>query len=143
MKNLIFILLTLLCSNFTNAVTIDDKKSEIVIENDEIKTKDKVLGKIKADQKEIVAAKSKIKNYIVSIYNRKGALVATYDVKSVLKQSKKNRNILEASLKTYKDNVTHTGSNFLDFNSQITNEIDQTAPQFSRVIQYLIQNKYM
>jgi hypothetical protein len=143
MKNLIFILLALLCYNFTNAVTIDDKKSEIVIENDEIKTNDKVLGKIKADQKEIVAAKSKIKNYIVSIYNKKGALVATYDVKSLLKQSKKDRNILEASLKTYKDNVTHTGSNFLDFNSQVNHEVDQTAPQFSRVIQYLIQNKYM
>ena len=143
MKNLIFILFVLLCANFSNAASFDDKKSDIVIENDEIKAKDKVLGKIKADEREIVAAKSKIKNYIVSIYNKKGALIATYDVKSVLKQSKKDRSILEASLKTYKDNVTHTGSNFLDFNSNVADKVDQTAPQFSRVIEYLIQNKYM
>lgn len=143
MKNLIFILLILLCSNFSNASSFDDKKSDIVIENDEIKAKDKVLGKIKADEKEIVSAKSKIKNYVVSIYNKKGILIATYDVKSVLKQSKKERKILEASLKTYKDNVTHTGSNFLDFNSNAVDKVDQTAPQFSRVIEYLIQNKYM
>jgi phospholipase C len=143
MKNLIFILLVLLCSNFSNALTIDDKKSDIVIENNEIKAKDKVLGKIKADEKEIVAAKARIKSHVVSIYNKKGTLVATYDVKSVLKQSKKERNILEASLKTHVDNVTHTGSNFLDFNFKIANKVDQTAPQFSRVIEYLIQNKYM
>ena len=143
MKNLFFILLLLVCTNFLNATIVDDKKSEIVIENNEIKAKDRVLGKIKADEKEIIAAKSKIKNYIVSIYNKKGALIATYDVKSVLKQSKKDRSILEASLKTYKDNVTHTGSNFLDFNSNVADKVDQTAPQFSRVIEYLIQNKYM
>lgn len=134
---LVFLLLQLNGSAATTPV-----KNNFVIENNIIKSNGSIVGRIEFDKQEVNQENIKARKHLVKIYNSESNLIAVYSVRSSLKKAKKNMAaIFDASLNTIKDNVTHTGSNFLDFNEKEKNE--EAIPQLAKVIGYLCNRDYL
>ncbi len=112
-----------------------------IIENNIIKSNGNIVGRIEFDKQEVKQENVKVNKHIVKIYDSQSHLVAIYNVRSNSKVKKDMAAIFEASLSTIKDNVTHTGSNFLDFNKHEKNA--EAIPQLETVISYLYDRKYL
>lgn len=135
------IILFLGLNTYGNSLNLLDDK-ELVIENNEIKSKGEIVGKIKIEKVEL--SKEKIQDHFVKIFNKNNELIASYLVTASTNQKEcQKKPIIQASLKTYKDNVTHMGSNFLNYNESESEPNDDKVPQFSKVVKYLIDNRYM
>lgn len=133
---------------YGNQLQFSDDK-DLVIENNEIKSKGVILGKIEIDETEL--PKEKAKDHLVKIFNKKNELIASYLVTAHTNQKEsQKRAIIQATLKTYKDKVTHMGSNFLNFHEVEMSESEsqdtpdhKLVPQFTNVLKYLVSNNYL
>ena len=135
-------LLGFLLLQFTSFAAFNPGKNNYVIENNIIKSNGSIVGRIEFDEQEVNQENIKARKHLVKIYNSESNLIAVYNVRSSIKKAKKNMAaIFDASLSTLKDNVTHTGSNFLDFNEKEKNE--GAIPQLAKVISYLCNRDYL
>jgi len=136
-----FLLIIWLCP-INNSYATDSSNYNFVIENNVIKSNGNIVGRIEFNKEEVKQENLKANKHLVKIYDSESHLVAVYNVRSSNRKVKKNMSaIFEASLNTIKDNVTHTGSNFLDFNQKEKNE--NAIPQMEKVINYLCDRNYL
>ncbi|MBK0383398.1 hypothetical protein I5M32_10535 [Pedobacter sp. SD-b] len=146
MKNLTIVLFLLILSKAGVASNFyrleDDSTKKISLENHEIKYKDKLLGNYTT--KAIKLEGNKITKFIVRFFETGGNEIAEYHIEVINKVKRNQVSIIEASLSTLSDHVTHNGSNFIDFNQRsITENESAVVPQLKNTIAYLIKNKYL
>lgn len=133
------VILLFFCLGVSSAEA-QDKSRNVVLENNEvIKKRGKVVGRLEIIEDKEKASKSKIVKYLVKIYDTKNTLIAIYNVKS---GTKKNSQIYEATLNTLTDRVTHAGSNFIDYKN-LKKDNEEDTLQVSAVLAYLSHYKYI
>ncbi len=145
MKLYTTILLFFVCSLFSqakeNIVDLTDSINDVTIENQQIISHKKVLGKVKKLKVQRSTARSD--NYTYQIFERKGKLVAEFEMEVLSKQKKAQDGILSAQVKTFKDNVIHNGTNFIDFHVKSLRNDSEVVLQLDKVVKYLLAYKYL
>lgn len=113
--------------------------------DNQIKVAGKYKGKYNVDVKDInVNGREKTTIYEVTIFDEIGLSVAKLRLQIKGKPKNKNFTIIDANLKTTKDNVTHNSSNFINYeeiNAVRSEEFE--VPQFDNVVKYLLSYKYL
>lgn len=145
MRTKIYLTLVILLSatinlhaNFLSAPYFDD---DIEINQEVITYKNDVVGKFETEEVESGNAKTKTVN--VSIFSKKGMLIAMYNLELLNKPNKNKDVILSASVKTTKDKVIHSGTNFIDFHIKGKKTDESKLIQLDKVIRYLIDYNYL
>lgn len=144
MKIKIYLMLVILLSvnfNLDAKVFISNLNDDIEINQEIVTYKNNVVAKFETQEQKSGDAKTKIVN--VSIFSKKGKLIALYDIELLNKASKNKDAILSASIKTTKDKVIHSGTNFLDFHVKQKNEDQAKLIQLDQVIKYLMSYHYL
>ncbi|HTN19054.1 MAG TPA: hypothetical protein VL125_01190 [Pelobium sp.] len=145
MKISFLLILAFIGSSFievkANVVDLTDSISGVKIENQQILYRKSVLGKVKVLSDGAKTQNSKL--YNVQIFGRKGRLVAEYEVEVLSKHKKNHDAILNAQIKTVKDNVIHNGTNFIDFHLKPSADSKDAVLQLDKVVKYLLNYKYL
>jgi predicted Fe-Mo cluster-binding NifX family protein len=117
---------------------------EISFKDNQIKIAGKCKGRFDVKVKDInVSNKEKTTVYEVSIFNEDGAVVAKLGIRVLNKMKKRGINIIDASLKTVRDNVTHNSSNFINYGElNVIKNTEFEIPQFENVVKYLLSYNY-
>ena len=142
MKNRLLIFSLLIC---TSVMTLQaktnsdsDTLSNVVIQNQQIISKKKLVGKIK---KTVLPSNlPNATNHTVQIFGKSGKLIAEYVIEVLNKQRRNQDVIIAAQVKTLKDNVVHNGNNFIDFHIKSRNE--DAVLQLNKVVEYLLMYNY-
>lgn len=131
-------------AEFKSYNSTTDSFDEMSFKDNQIKVLGKYKGKFNVLVKDInVNSKEKTTVYEVSIFNENGDIVALLDLQVQDKTKKNCINVVEASLKTLKDNATHNSSNFINYQKiEDNNSKNFEVPQFDNVIKYLISYNY-
>ena len=143
----IFFALFLVFSINAEAVSIKSEYfnvDEITFKDNQIKVAGRCKGKFDVKVKDInVSNKKKTTIYEVSIFTEDGAVVAKLDILVLDKMKKRGLDIIDASLKTARDNVTHNSSNFINYGElNVVRTTKFEVPQFNNVVKYLISYNY-
>jgi hypothetical protein len=145
MKISFLLILAFIGSSFievkANVIDLTDSVSGVKIENQQILYQKSVLGKVKVLSDGAKTQNSKL--YNVQIFGKKGRLVAEYEVEVLNKHKKHHDTILNAQIKTVKDNVIHNGTNFIDFHLKSSTDIKDAILQLDKVVKYLLNYKYL
>ena len=118
---------------------------EISFKDNQIKVAGKYKGKFDVKIKDInVSNKEKTTFYDVSIFNEDGAVVAKLHIQVLDKMKKGGIKIIDASLKTVRDNVTHNSANFINYGEiDVVRNEELVVPQFDNVVKYLLSYNYL
>ena len=118
---------------------------EISFKDKQIKVSGKYKGKFDVKVKDInVSNKEKTTVYDVSIFNEDGAVIAKLHIQVLDNMKKKVISIIDASLNTVRDNVTHNSSNFINFGEiDVFKSEELVVPQFDNVVKYLLSYNYL
>jgi len=143
----IFFALFLVFSINAEAVSIKSEYfnvDEITFKDNQIKVAGRCKGKFDVKVKYInVSNKEKTTVYEVNIFTEDGAVVAKLDIQVLDKMKKRGMNIIDASLKTVRDNVTHNSSNFINYGEMdLVRSEEFKVPQFNNVVKYLLSYNY-
>ena len=117
---------------------------EITFKDNQIKVAGRCKGKFNVKVKDInVSNKKKTTVYEVSIFTEDGTEVAKLDILVLDKMKKRGLDIIDASLKTVRDNVTHNSSNFINYGElNVVRNTEFEVPQFNNVVKYLLSYNY-
>ena len=141
---LFFLLVFVAKTNFAKSSNLaaDTIKSIEIVEN-QILYDNKPIANIKSEK--VSTSDGKNVKYLVSVYHNEGKEVAKFEIEVSSKVKKKEDAVKYAQLTTLKDNVVHNGSNFIDYHMQLTEAVleDEKAPQIAKMVDYLIENKYL
>ena len=150
MKKYFFIFFTLLLVFSIKAEAMFIKSDyfnfdEISFKDKQIKVAGKYIGKFDVKAKDIkVSNKEKTTVYDVSIFNEDGAVIAKLHMQVLDKMKKGGIKIIDASLNTVRDNVTHNSSNFINFGEiDVVKSEELVIPQFDNVVKYLLSYNYL
>ncbi|MDA9555216.1 hypothetical protein N9R54_03160 [Pelobium sp.] len=126
------------------SIARDSSEEEFTFTNHQIRYEGKFLGKFDITSSESYSNKEKTRVYNVKIFDESGNEIARYEIQFAGLTKRNTKTILDASLKTAKDNVNHNAGNFLDFSSTAnSNDADEPqVVQFDRVVKYLIHYNY-
>lgn len=115
---------------------------EITLKDNQINVAGKFKGKFEVKAKDInVNNKSKTTVYDVNIFDQEGVVVAKLNLQVTDKTKKKSFHVIDATLKTMRDNVSHYSSNFINY-EEMSNNVDFEVPQFDNVVKYLLSYNY-
>ena len=117
---------------------------EITFKDNQIKVAGRCKGKFDVKVKDInVNNKEKTTVYEVNIFSEDGVVVAKLDILVLDKMKKGGIKIIDASLKTVRDNVTHNSANFINYGEiDVVRSEELVVPQFDNVVKYLISYNY-
>ena len=118
---------------------------EITFKDNQIKVAGRCKGKFDVKVKDInVSNKEKTTVYEVNIFSEDGAVVAKLDILVLDKMKKGGIKIIDASLKTVRDNVTHNSANFINYGEiDVVKSEELVVPQFDNVVKYLLSYNYL
>ncbi len=138
-----FILLVSKVSSANNTLNLaDDSIKNIIIDNQQIKCEDKLVGKYTT--KTIKLEGDKTTRFIIKFFKTEGKEIAELNIDLLNRVKKNQQQILDASLNTFSDNVLHNGSNFINYQQIIQIDDDfQNSSQLKNVITYLLNYKYL
>lgn len=144
---LIFVTMFLVFNISAEAISIKSKYlnfEEISFKDNQIKVAGIYKGKFDVKVKDInVSNKEKTTVYDVNIFNEDGVLFAKLHIQVLDKMKKRGINIIDASLKTVRDNVSHNSSNFINYGEVDTIKTEELeVPQFNNVVKYLLSYNY-
>lgn len=120
----------------------DDSLKKISIDNQRIKYQDKLVGKYTT--KTVKLEGDKVTRFIVRFFKTEGNEIAEFNIDVLNKVKKNQEQIVDVSLSTLSDNVSHNGENFINYHQKIEIEINpEGTPQLENTIAYLIKNNYL
>lgn len=147
-KHLLFIFMLFLGFSI-KADTVSNKSEhdifdEITFKDNQIKVAGKCKGKYDVKVKDTnLNSKNKTTAYEVSIFSEDGIEVAMLNIQVINKMKRRGMHIIDASLKTLKDNVNHNSSNFINYGEvDVDKSKEFEVPQFDNVVKYLLSYKY-
>ncbi|TKB96329.1 hypothetical protein [Pedobacter cryophilus] len=149
MKKYLSILFMLFLGISMNAkplsLNVDTSLEELTLNKNKIIYNGMLLGKFNIQSKELdINNKEKIKVYHIIIFCKDGKEVAQYELQFNGKPKKNSSAIVDATLKTTRDNVKHNPSNFLDFSDSLSLEKEESEiVQFEQVVKYLLSYHYL
>lgn len=144
--NTLFILFLGISMNANpQSLNVGSYLDELLLSDNQIVYNGILLGEFNIQSKQLdVNKKEKVKAYHILIFGKDGKEVAQYDFQFTGKSKKNSSVIIDATLKTTRDNVKHDPSNFLDFNDSFSSEKEESKiVQFEKVVNYLLSYHYL